>query len=224
MKTKALPMLLLCAALGLQCSDDNGGETDEISVRPQPKNGTSSPLAIKGYTDATNARLFVTGVDSVEVAPKYAYVADYIHRYAAVYPGSINATDVYFDLTNDDFLVKLPEPPGEFSLLCVDIGNTEDNLLLLPQWQLSYAWNDTGGLIISGRGRGSHVLELFYEQYDAWKASEVVFEFKGELGSRGTLARDNLVRGKFSIIETSPKVSYNLAIYGTLTIELDLSF
>ena len=211
-------MLLLCAALGLQCSDDNGGVTDEISGNPQPEKNNApkapsfdDPSKIFGYTDVTNARLIVTSVDSVVVDPEYAYIADWIQGLGDTSWGISNTTKVFFDYDSNSFKVTFPENASYSLLSASDNGGT----LWLPQWDLKYEWDESGGLTISGKGRGSHVPDaifLYLEQFEAFLASEVLFEFSGVLDRR------NEMKGTFSIIEKSPENSFNLEIYGTLAI------
>jgi hypothetical protein len=228
MKTITMPILLLCAALSFQCSDDNGSETDELSDKPLPGDintpdipAPDDSIDILGYTDLTNAQLIVTGVDSVEAAPEFAYVADWIQGLGIPGYNTTSTTDVFFDLDSDSFLVTTPEAP-RYNLLCVsDALGT----LFLPQWDLTYAFDGFGGLSISGRGKGTHVPDamfLYLEQSDALEASEVIFEFRGE-SVIGTLS-DVDVKGAFSIIENSPEASYSLAIYGTLAIKFNISY
>ena len=209
MKTKSTLLLLLCAALGIQCSDDNGGNNDQIIVDPPVVNELPP-----GYTDLTNARLVVTGVDSVVASPAYAYVSDWILGDNAVFPGqSTNATEAYFDDTTSSFLIKFPENEV-YTPLCVNMGwfGAPPFQLHFPQWDLEYSYEEYGDLlVINGKGRGSHVLELYQENYEAFEASEIVFEFSG-------VTSNGYWSGPFSIVEKSPEASYNLAIYGTIRI------
>ena len=228
MKTKDLFLLFLFSALSFQCSDDNGGEYDGTSVNPPKEDKTSykpySPIGISGYTVESNAQFIVTGVDSVEVAPQYAYVADYIQGRGEL-DWISETTNVYFnwDIMGYQIWVTAPEK-AVYNLLCV--SDTSGGLFL-PQWDLSYAWDSSGGLTISGRGKGTHVPEamlLYLEQSEAFKASEVIFEFRGTqvTGDPNISAPD--IKGTFSIIEISPEPSFDLAIYGRMAIKFDISF
>jgi hypothetical protein len=164
-----------------------------------------------------NAQLIVTGVDSVEVAPEYAYIVDLIQGLGDTSWGTSNATEVFFDLESNSLMVTLPKAV-RYSMLC---ASDNSGLLWLPQWDLIYDWDDSG-ITISGKGRGSHVPDaifLYLEQFEAFEASEVIFEFKGV-----QMPESPTVKGTFSIIEKSPDASFNLAIYGSMAIDFYITF
>ena len=238
MKPKKLLLMMICMALSVQCSDDTG-EPDAISGKPLPE-GTDSPeapfgdnsITILGYSDVSNARLIVNTVDSVIVAPEYAFVADWVQGLGDPgRPGSIldsNTTDVFFDFSTHresidgrPLLIKFPES-SLFTLLCV---SDDWGTLYLPHWDLKYSIEYCPGcdsawslydITINGTGKGSHILDLYNFHRDVYKTAEVSFEFKGTQFDRGYNAT-----GSFSIIETSAEPGFNLAIYGTLTVEFD---
>ena len=219
-------MLLLCAALGLQCSDDDGGETDVISRNPRPEKNSADkatffndPSIVFGYTDVTNARLLVTRVDSVAVDPEYAYISDWWNQNPG---GGIRentaVTEVYFDFLSNAVKVTFPED-ARYALLC---ASDNSGTLWLPQWDLQYDWDEGGRLTLGGKGRGSHLPEainLYYEQFEAFLASEVLFEFRGEWDGK-----TDSYMGTFSVIEKSPEAAFNLEIYGAMTVLIDAVF
>jgi hypothetical protein len=226
MKVKTLPILLLFAALGLQCSDDHGGETDEISGNPLPEKKTAipsfnDPSVVFGYTEFTNARLLVIRVDSMMVDPEYAYIEEWWNTGQRNENdwgyGPIEPTEVFFDFITNSNSVKVTFPKDEgYSLL---EASTSPYGLWFPQWELKYDWDESGGITISGKGRGSHLPEatyLYSQQFEAFLASEVIFEFSGEYD----LKTESCI-GTFSLIEKSPEAAFNLEIYGALSLMFD---
>ncbi len=239
MKTRNLLLLVLLSAMIFQCSE-NSSETDGISVLPGDSENTSDDgtIAIVGYANESNARLIVKSVDRVEVAPEYGYIADWILGLEEPNnPGTIvpsNTTEVFFDFNTDSLRVRTPEY-AKFSLLSV---SDDLSTLYLPQWKLKFSLTycqdcDPGFafpdiITISGVGKGSHIFDLYYNNFEAYKATEVTFEFNGapmpygDVDSSIGITYDGYdAEGSFSIIEKSADSKYNLAIYGTMTIDFD---
>ena len=224
MKTKLLFLLTLFAALSIQCSrnDDDSNALSLPPIRPSVDNQDSTPepktgevkyvptLYPNGYASRSNARLVVDSL-AVTVAPEFQYVVSWLDGSSANDWGS-KVSEIWLH-SDGRVYVGIPGGP-KASLLCADDGWGGS---YIDYWDLEYTLVQSAGqphtITINGIGKGSHILEITNE---AWQASEITFEFSG-IQIEGT----HNFMGSFTLDEKSPDEKYNLLAASTLTLEWD---
>lgn len=213
MNAKLQFLLTLFAAMCIQCSKESvytGGN----AVGPPPPPETKAYFDQNGFSTVSNARLVVNDLDTA-VDAEFQYVAGYLDGSNEGNWGGTKISEVF--LFEDDRVFITNPAYIVHSLLCVTDGW---GIFYINQWDLTYSITREAGqpeeITISGTGRGSHVYELYWDNTDAYDASEILFEFKG-IQIEGT----NNFEGSFTLDEKSPDEKYNLLVTGNLTLERD---
>jgi len=213
MKTRDLLFLFLLSALGFQCSKESVNIIENVGGEA-PTDESKAYFYEDGYSTDSNARMIVNDLDAT-VDPEFQYVAGYLDGSSEGNWGGSKISEVFLW---DDGRVFVRNPTYiTHSLMCVADG-----------WGINYInrWNLTSSItrevgkpeeiIISGTGRGSHIYELYWDNTEAYNASEILFEFRG-IQIEGT----NDFEGSFMLDEKCSDEKYNLFVSGTLTLERD---
>lgn len=211
MKTKLLFLSALFAALSIQCSKEsvfNGGNPGMA-----PTYETKAYFWEDGFSNVSNARLIVEDLNAT-LDPEFQDVAGFMDGSSEGNVGGSKTSEVYLQ---DSGRVFIQNMGTAFSLMCATDGW---GINYINQWYLTYSITREAGqpeeIVINGTGRGSHIFQLYWDNSDAYNASEILFEFRG-FQIEGT----HNFEGSFTLNEKSPDEKYNLLATGTLTLERD---
>ena len=211
MKANNLFLLFLLSSLSFQCSK----ESDYTEVKPglAPTYETKAYFWEDGFSNVSNARLVVEDLNAT-LDPEFQDVTGFMDGSSEGNVGGSKTSEVYLQDSGRVFIQNIGVA---FSLMCATDGW---GINYINQWNLTYSITREDGLpeeiAISGTGRGSHIIQLFWDNTDAYNASEIQFEFRG-VQIEGT----NDFKGSFTLDEISPDEKYNLLATGTLTLERD---
>ena len=211
MKTKNLPLFFLLSSLSFQCSEES--VYTEVKPGLAPTYETKAYFWEDGFSNVSNARLIVEDL-SATLDPEFQAVAGFMDGSSQGNVGGSKTSEVYLQDSGRVFIQNIGIA---FSLMCATDGW---GINYINQWYLTYSSAREAGqpeeIVISGTGRGSHIMELYWDNTDAYNASVILFEFRG-VQIEGT---DDF-EGHFTLEEKSPDEKYNLLLSGTLTLERD---
>jgi len=211
MKTKNLFLLFLLSSLGFQCSKES--DYSGVNPGPAPTFETKAYFWEDGFSNVSNARLIIDDLNAI-LDPEFQDVVGFMDGSSEGNVGGSKTSEVYLQ---DNGRVFIQNIGIAFSLMCATDGW---GINYINQWNLTYSITREAGqpeeIVISGTGRGSHIFQLFWDNTDAYNASEILFEFRG-VQIEGT----HNFEGSFTLDEKSPDEKYNLLATGTLTLERD---
>ena len=233
-------MLLLCAAVSIQCSDDNGDQADEVSLKKPNRNtgladdSDNAPANVNppggdtqsvfwvdnGFANDANARLVVNSINSFQVTEGNEFL--YGELLGGGGPGPAvrsNTTEVFLDYETQAVYVFDPQ----YQLVTLLYFSDAWGFRWLNAWDLQLAVLEESGeeeeITISGTGRGSHLYDCWTNEktFDEFmERAEVAFEFTGRR-KEGT----NDFEGPYALSETSLDQTCMLLCSGTMTLERD---